>query len=186
MTYGPPADEKVLRTYTNGEAPDQFAKPRVGSRSSLLLVLFLQYGPYIVLANSEDPDQSARMRRLVWIFLFTYVLGPFSQPPYIPCESSDQPESYHSVPLKKQPILSYPQSVQQRPRSACANTQADLSFSWAHLSKTTFSSDVVLVHYGPILHDAVHIYEIQVWNIDKNVAVSDKNNIKTSQLHLFE
>ena len=38
------------------------------TRSSSLLVLHLQQGPYIVLANREDPDQTALMRSLVRIF----------------------------------------------------------------------------------------------------------------------
>ena len=28
-------------------------------------VLYLQQGPFIVLTNSEDPDQTVRMRRLI-------------------------------------------------------------------------------------------------------------------------
>ena len=59
MIYGQPADEMSLIAYTNGKAPDQFVQPRVGSRSSLLVQYFLK-GLYIVLANSEDPDQTAR------------------------------------------------------------------------------------------------------------------------------
>ena len=53
--------------YGNGEAPAQFAQPRAGSRSSLF-VQYLQQCPSIVKVNSEGPDQTARMRRLVWIF----------------------------------------------------------------------------------------------------------------------
>ena len=45
--FGPPADKKALKAYMNGEAPDQFAQPRDGSRSSLL-VLYIQQSPYIV------------------------------------------------------------------------------------------------------------------------------------------
>ena len=47
MLNGPLANKKALRAYTNGEAQDQFAQPRVGSSSSLL-VLYSQQGPYIV------------------------------------------------------------------------------------------------------------------------------------------
>ena len=41
ILFGPLADKKALRAYTS------FAQPRVGSRSSLL-VLYLQQGPYIM------------------------------------------------------------------------------------------------------------------------------------------
>ena len=56
-----------VRAYTNGKASDQFSWPRVGSSSSRL-VLYVQLSLYIVQANSDDPDQSALMRRLVRIF----------------------------------------------------------------------------------------------------------------------
>ena len=36
--YGPQADKKTLGAYTHGEAPDQFAQPSVGTRSSLLVL----------------------------------------------------------------------------------------------------------------------------------------------------
>ena len=64
FSYGPPADKNTVRAYTNGEAPDQFAQPRIKSRSSLS-VLYLQ----------QDPGQTARMRGS-HIFL-----GPFPQTP---------------------------------------------------------------------------------------------------------
>ena len=75
------SDKRALIAYTNGAIPAQFVQPHVESRSSLLdLVLFLQKGPYIVYANSKDPDQTARMRSLVWIFAIrTCFKGPFSQ-----------------------------------------------------------------------------------------------------------
>ena len=38
QTCGPPAYKKALKAYTNGESPDQFAQPRVGSRPSLLVL----------------------------------------------------------------------------------------------------------------------------------------------------
>ena len=37
ISNGSSADKTALKAYTNGEASDQIAQPRVGSRSSLVL-----------------------------------------------------------------------------------------------------------------------------------------------------
>ena len=53
------------------EGHTRTAKPKTSLHShgsgqdQCILVLYLQQGPYIVWANSEDPDQTARIRSLV-------------------------------------------------------------------------------------------------------------------------
>ena len=79
--FGSPVDKKTLLAHTNGGSTDQFTQPRLGSRS-LQLALYLQQGPYILQANSEDSDQTARIRRLVLFFCCSHMLkSPFSELP---------------------------------------------------------------------------------------------------------
>ena len=68
----PSTDKKNLRAYTNG-APDQFALPRVGSISSLI-VLYLLQGPYILCRRTANIQtrsaQSGPDFRMCFIVVF--------------------------------------------------------------------------------------------------------------------
>ena len=86
-------------------------------------------------ADNEDSDQTARMRRLIWVF----VGRTFQISLRI---STDQ--NLHCAHFDSQDCK-FSSCGQWRLWSDCADAQADLSLRWAHLSEGTFSHVVVRI-----------------------------------------
>ena len=93
--YGPRQAIKCLRTCAKCTDSDHPAHAQTNMRTIALHSYILLY-PKIILANREGPDQTARMRRLIWASLSAYaqkhVFAWRS-----PCDNDKYPYEYENL-----------------------------------------------------------------------------------------